>query len=253
MDCNAIRGLLPAYTDRELGLRDTLDIETHLQTCPACHEEYMKQSGLRTAVKRHATYFAAPDRLEHRIKAALAKPPRPTLLGHWAWGNRFNLGAALVSVVALAWSIGLYLTLPSAGDRLAEEIITSHARSLISNHTVDVASSDQHTVKPWYNGKLDFSPPVTDFTTEGFPLVGGRLDYLNHRLVAALVYRHSQHMINLFVMPSINDKNISPESFSKQGYYLLHWNQAGMDFWAVSDVDPNQLRKFKEVLLARAE
>jgi len=250
MECKDTLELLSAHVDRELGLPEAMEIERHLKTCPPCQAEYAEQLTLRAAIRRDVTYFNVPSHLESRIKAALPSPLlRASLPAKQAW-NWSGMGAALVSIIAVAWSVSLYLALPSAENRLADEVISSHVRSLLTSHGVDVASSDRHTVKPWFNGKLDFSPPVYDLTTEGFPLVGGRLDYLDHRPVAALVYRHRQHVIDLFVAPVTGDrKDVSPQSLSRQGYHIIHWAHGGMVFWAVSDVEPAQLGKFREVLL----
>ncbi|MBI3778269.1 MAG: anti-sigma factor [Gammaproteobacteria bacterium] len=250
MECKETLELLPAHVDRELGLPESMEIERHLKTCPPCRAEYAEQLALRAAIRKDVTYFNVPGHLESRIEAALPSAPAHRLLPakrDWNWSA---MGAALVSIVAVAWSISLYLALPSAEDRLADEVVSSHVRSLLTSHGVDVASSDRHTVKPWFNGKLSFSPPVYDLTTEGFPLVGGRLDYLDHRPVAALVYRHRQHIIDLFVAPATGNKNDTvPGSLSIQGYHLVRWAHGGMVFWAVSDVEPAQLGKFRETLL----
>jgi anti-sigma factor RsiW len=250
MECKDTLELLPAHVDRELGLPEVMEIERHLQTCPRCQAEYAEQLALRAAIGRDVTYFNVPSHLESRIQAALPSPPlRAPLPAKRTW-NWLAMGTTLVSIIAVAWSVSLYMILPSADDRFADEVISSHVRSLLTGHGVDVASSDRHTVKPWFNGKLDFSPPVYDLTTEGFPLVGGRLDYIDHRPVAALVYRHRQHVIDLFVAPITGDrKDIPPQSLSRQGYHIVRWAHGGMVFWAVSDVEPAQLGKFREVLL----
>lgn len=251
MECKEIQGVMSAYIDRELGLTEAVEIERHLPSCSGCQKEYDEHTKLRAAIKSDATYFKAPDYLAGRIKMALPSSPlrqsRPAT-PPWNW---MSLGAILTSIIAIAWSTALYFTLPSANDRLVDEIVSNHVRSLLAGHSTDVASSDQHTVKPWFNGKLDFAPPVFDLTTEGFPLMGGRLDYLNHRPVAALVYRHRQHTINLFVAPLSDDKkNVSPGHLTRQGYYLVHWVHDGMAFWAVSDIDPAQMEKFRKIFLA---
>jgi len=143
------------------------------------------------------------------------------------------------------------VNLPTADDRLADEVVSGHVRSLLTNRTTDVASSDRHTVKPWFDGKLDFAPPVRDLTSEGFALVGGRLDYLDHRPVAALVYRHAQHPINVFVMPAADSaRDVPPRERPARGFHTLHWTQGGMAFWAVSDVDAGELAKLAALLRA---
>ena len=140
---------------------------------------------------------------------------------------------------------------PSAADLITDEIVSSHARSLLSSRVVDVPSSDRHTVKPWFNGKIDYSPPVHDLTAEGFPLVGGRMDYLDHRPAAALVYHRHQHTINLFVAPATaDDKGSAPHTQSRLGFHVVHWVHDGMAFWAVSDTDVGELEKFQAAILA---
>ena len=248
MDCNHVRPLLPAHADRELGVQESIEVERHLASCAACQHEYAGQTTLSTAVRQHATYHQSPSHLEHRIRAAL--PVQPARAGRtpvrrWNW---LNAGAALASLFALVWSVGLYMALPSADDRLAEELVTSHVRSLMPNHLVDVASSDQHTVKPWFNGKLDFSPTVNDYAAQGFPLIGGRLDYVNQRPVAALVYQHRKHVINLYVWPTgVRDETPAREK-SRQGYNVMHWTEQGMTYWAVSDLNRDELGQFRTTL-----
>ena len=249
MECNEIRNLLPAQIDDELELRKSLELESHLRGCADCRAQLDREKALRTAVARHASYFRAPETLEARIKAELpsstAHASAPVRQG-WRWPS---LAASVISMIAVAWSLGMYLSLPSANERLMDEIVASHVRSLLANRTVDVASSDQHTVKPWFNGKLDFSPPVRDLASEGFPLVGGRLDYIDHHPVAALVYRHAQHTINVFIAPVTGTADAAaPRSGSSRGFHTMHWTQDGMTYWAVSDVDADQLAKLSGFL-----
>ena len=248
MDCKQVRPLLPAHTDRELGVRESVEIERHLDSCAACQAEFARQTGLAAAIKEHAAYHQPPRHLEHRIRAALPVDQAPVAhTPRWRW-NWLNAGAALASVFALVWSVGLYMMLPSADDRLAEELVTSHVRSLMANHLVDVASSDQHTVKPWFNGKLDFSPIVADLAAQGFPLIGGRLDYVNERPVAALVYQHRKHFINLYVWPTAAHSEAPMQAKSRQGYNITHWAEQGMTYWAVSDLNQEEIAQFQDKL-----
>jgi anti-sigma factor RsiW len=151
--------------------------------------------------------------------------------------------AALVVLLLIPFIKG-----PSTDERLTEDIVGSHIRSLMVNHLADVPSTDEHTVKPWFNGKIDFSPPVSDLAKEGFPLVGGRLDYLNDRPVAALVYQRDTHVINVFVWPSDKSAQISGPIKTRQGYHVIRWASAGVNFWVVSDLETSQLAKFAELL-----
>src|SRR5262249_1208716 len=134
-------------------------------------------------------------------------------------------------------------------DRIAQEVTSSHVRSLMVSHLTDVASSDQHTVKPWFDGKLDFAPPVRDLTAEGFALVAGRLDYAQNRAVAALVYKRHQHFINLFIWPAGPGVEATPKRITRQGYNLIHWQNSGVTFWAVSDVNEAELQQFVDLVI----
>ncbi len=243
MDHKKALDLLPAYLDQELGISDAIAIEGHLSSCSECQLEYAVQSAVSMRLKRDASYFEAPVRLAERIKLALPRD-RSESPRFKAWDfNWLNIGAVTVTLLAVLWSGGLYLAIPSAQDRLMDELISSHVRSLQVNHLSDVVSSDQHTVKPWFNGKLEFSPPVIDLASQGFPLIGGRLDYLNDRTVAVLIYRHNQHPINLYIWPSM-DRNVASHVQGRQGYHLIHWEVNGMNFWAVSEMAISDLEFF---------
>jgi anti-sigma factor RsiW len=165
----------------------------------------------------------------------------PVKMPRWRWQMAAAAaGVALVAVVVYRFAPGASRL--SQGDVIAREVLASHVRSLLADHLTDVPSSDQHTVKPWFNGKLDFSPPVRDLSQQGFPLVGGRLDYLDERPVAALVYQRRKHVINLFVWPS--SEKTREKALMQQGYNMQHWAEAGMTFWAVSDLNNSELEQF---------
>jgi anti-sigma factor RsiW len=250
MNCVEIQELVHGYLDDELAFPQALQIDHHLAACETCQHTYAQAHTLRSAIREQATYYSAPAPLRRRVLSAVrtsARQPAPgTLTVAW-----WNFGAALACAVLLTWSLTVYLMLPPETAHLPDEIVASHIRSLLASHVTDVLSSDQHTVKPWFNGKLDFSPPVKDLTTQGFLLVGGRLDYINGRSVAALVYRHRQHIINLFVWPAVAlAKESLPTLLSLQGYNVLHWTGSGMTFWAISDLNQDELKQFQVLLQA---
>jgi anti-sigma factor RsiW len=245
MNCDRVRLLLNGYVDGELDLVSSLDIEEHLRSCAACSNHYRLLTSLHIAASNKALYRPAPSSLQKRVLSSFAKAS-PTLP---AWlSPPWNLFTAVLVVFLLAvvGFLGRGLFTPQSETSLAEQVQTAHVRSLMANHLMDVASTDQHTVKPWFNGKLDFSPPVADLASQGFPLIGGRLDYLDGQPVAALVYQRNKHYINLFIWPSTEPQE-DLQSSAHHGYRLFHWNQSGMTFWAVSDVETIELGTFVQL------
>ncbi|MBI3544291.1 MAG: anti-sigma factor [Deltaproteobacteria bacterium] len=201
--------------------------------------------------KRSPLYYEAPTELRRGL-AALARgfEPRERAPGRFEWLGGLKLAAAsLVTIAAVI--VTRSASVPSAEDRVTQEVVASHVRSLmVSSHLTDVPSSERHTVKPWFNGKLDFSPSVADLSAHGFALLGGRLDYLGERPVAALVYQRREHKINLLTWPSSETADAKPKLVSRQGYSVFHWIRAGMNYWAVSDLNAEELRQFSELVLA---
>jgi anti-sigma factor RsiW len=198
-------------------------------------------------VRTYTPYFAAPEGLEKRIRGQLRRPVsvQTRTVSHHTFPAWRPIAVA-ASIVGLAIFTTMFVTMlrrPSETDTLAQQVVSSHIRSLMANHLADVPSSDQHTVKPWFNGKLDFSPPVKDLKPEGFPLTGGRLDYLDGRPVAALLYQRNRHVINLFVWPSSRPDS-SPRALTIKGYNAIQWTQSGMTYWAVSDLNGRELNQF---------
>ena len=248
MSCQETQGLINGYVDGELDLVRSLEIERHIEGCESCSRAYQTQQDLKRALQAAPLRFHAPQDLRRRIRSWLRKADEPALgrraflwLPTWRWAGAV---AVLAFVGVMSWNLGRNSRAPSGDELVAQEVIDSHVRSLMADHLADVPSSDQHTVKPWFNGKLDFSPPVKDLAKEGFPLVGGRLDYLENRPVAALVYQQRKHFINLFIWPSKETDSQPAASASLQGYHLVHWSQSGMTFWAVSDVNEAELMQF---------
>ena len=255
MNCEETQNLMNAYVDAELDLVRSLELEEHLHDCSLCSTAHQNLQLLRGAVKE--LYYKAPAQLQKRITIAIrkeAKSERNEVKSErkfslWSW-RPIYVAASFAFIAILSWSAIRMLSIRSENDLLASEVIASHVRSLMAAHLSDVMSTDRHTVKPWFNGKLDFSPPVQDLADGGFPLVGGRLDYLNNRPVAALVYQRRQHYINLFIWPSTGGSDASRE-LSAQGYNVVHWSTREMTCWAVSDLNKRELEEFSELMRSR--
>lgn len=253
MECTETRELLGAYVDSELELTRALEIQKHVSSCADCQRMYEQLTELRSTLREQTAYFAAPQKLRNDIRAALRENEKPAAQARERRWLLVNFGAALAFAVLLTWGLTGYWSAQSLDQRLPGEVVSGHVRSLLANHLVDVASSDQHTVKPWFSGKLDFSPPVRDLTAQGFPLIGGRLDYIDNRQVAALVYRHREHAINLFVWPSASGQDVAPQSLRKQGYQLINWSESGMFFCAVSDVSASEIMQFARTFSSKSD
>lgn len=245
MECEDAGGLVHGYLDGELDLVRSLEVEGHMRECEECGRELREQTALRLAINRDLPYFDAPTSLRGRVRASLRRAHKAETSGArfgWRW-----LLASTSLVLAAVFVFALLLPLRSrqAGDDpLAQEVVAGHVRSLMAEHLTDVPSTDRHTVKPWLDRHLDFAPPVRDLSAEGFVLVGGRLDYLDRRAVAALVYQRRQHLINLYVWPSTPGQSSAETAKARQGYNLISWADSGMNFWAVSDINADELREF---------
>jgi anti-sigma factor RsiW len=234
-----------AYLDGELDLASALAFERHLEGCPECAQALARQRALRGAIESADLRFRPSSELTRRLRRA-AVPEKER--GIWPPALRLQAVAALLLVAVASWSLGRVWP-PRAGTDLTDEVVASHVRSLLAGHPADVASTDQHTVKPWFAGKLDYSPVVVDLAAHGFPLVGGRLDYFGHHPVAALIYRADRHVINVFTWPTAYDlEGSGPIRASRQGFNVRHWTQGGMTYWAVSDVSEDRLRRLCRLL-----
>ena len=250
MECARIREQLNAYEDGELDAVRARELEAHLVGCPGCLRAEERLTELRRAVREHAVYHAAPAALREAVAGMLHVPersvPRRITLRWWQLGG---LLAATGAASALCLLVALNAASPKADERLASELVADHVRALMQNHLLDVASTDQHTVKPWFAGKLDYSPPVRDLADAGFPLVGGRLDYVRGRVVAALIYQRRQHRINVFVWPASGHAVPVDRAMTVNRYNVLGWSAGAMHFWAVSDLNAPELEELKSRLL----
>jgi len=244
VDCSEDRHLLETYLDGELGLERSLEVEAHLASCASCTLEVQSCKELRKTMRDSGLYYRAPAPLADKVRKLI---PRDTRTRSVAWLQRWVWAGAGAAFATAAWVVAFTLIHPAVRSP-GQEIVESHVRSLMANHLMDVVSSDQHTVKPWFDGKLDFAPPVQDFSAEGYPLAGGRLDYLEQRNVAALIYHRSLHVINLYVWPAEDNHLRSVNVQTIQGYNVLSWKANGFEFRAVSDLNAAELRDFARLL-----
>jgi anti-sigma factor RsiW len=242
MSCQDIERNLDPYVDGELDPDGAAAVREHLSGCASCRGRIAERETLGRLV-RSAPYYAAPDRLRARVSARAGRSRSMRQMVAWA--------AAAVLVVAVGGGgVALMRSAGARGDAIVDQVVDGHVRSLMADHLADVRSTDQHTVKPWFLGKLDFSPPVTDLAAIGFPLVGGRLDYIGGRPVAALVYERRRHTINVFVSPASGGGMEAVSARTVRGFHTRHWIRDGMSFWAVSDLNEEELTAFARALQA---
>jgi len=243
MNCEEANILLHALIDGELDAGNAREVETHITICPNCAAQLQRFQELHKAMMSASLRFTAPKRLLARIEGTLpvaraARASRRSVI------KSFALGA---TASALAAS-GLLVVVMRTDDQrnILGEVVSAHLRSLQAQHLTDVLSTDQHTVKPWFNGRLDVAPPVVDLTAQGFTLLGGRLDYVDAKPVAAIVYRRRVHIINLFCAPAPGQANRGAVMESLQGFNVRHWRENGINLWAVSDIGADELAEFGE-------
>ena len=250
--------LLHAYIDGELDPAKTLELEAHLAENPSVRAACERLRGMSAAIRDKADYHAAPAWLEARVRAAIpaerkdasARPIR------WRWltpagamaADWLRPAASFAAVALVTWVVALGYMRPNEDERIAQEVLASHVRATLANRLSDIASSDQHTVKPWLSARLAFSPPVADLSASGFELVGGRLDYIGAQPVAVLVYKRRQHLIDVFVWPAQAQK--AQQALTRDGFNIERFARGGMNFWLVSDLNRNELDDFARLLAA---
>lgn len=240
MTCEETRILLHALIDGELDAGHAREVEAHVAGCVGCAAELAAYRQMSAAIASAELTYSAPPSLRRRIEASLPRPSaaptrRAALRG-------FAIGSAVSALAAT--SIVAIVLRNDDQQRILSDVVSAHLRSLQAGHLTDVLSTDQHTVKPWFNGKLDVAPPVIDLTAQGFTLVGGRLDYVNAREIGAVVYRRRQHIINLFVAQTPDTAHRPPRTETMQGFNVRHWGERGLNFWAVSDIGGDELAEF---------
>ncbi len=259
MNCADCETLIHALIDGELDAGHARDVEAHLATCPGCTEKFKTFRAMHETMAAADLKDKAPAALRSRVEAMLPKPAtqasaeivRPKQFIQPSRRSFFGglaVGTALSTAIAATLVIGVFRT--DRDRSVADEVVSAHIRSLQPGHLMDVETSDQHTVKPWFDGKVDVAPPVIDLTAEGFTLLGGRLDYIDGEPVASVVYKRRKHVINLFVAQRLGTTHPNVTDRTIQGYNVRHWSAGGLDFWAVSDLDPSELDEFVQKISA---
>lgn len=243
-----IEAQVDAYLDGELAAVEARELEGHVAQCASCGRFRDGRLALRAAIRARVPAYEAPDTLRQRLQRALRSASPARAAGRFgapvAW-RALAVAASLVLVASGSWRLARQR---AAGDALAEAVVATHVRSLMPGHLTDVLSSDQHTVKPWFNGRVDYSPPVYDFAGRGYPLIGGRLDYVGGRPVAVLVYGRRQHLISVFLWPTTAGATAPAGAGTRQGYHLLRWTSPPYEYWVVSDLGLAELQDFAGLL-----
>ncbi|WP_433736196.1 anti-sigma factor family protein [Pseudomonas putida] len=240
LDCTVCQTLIHGYLDKELDPATMANVAGHMAACAECARLHDQAKLLVAGVKQSAVYYRAPASLAASVFPA--EPAKPRFIERWrSWF------APAFSTAAMALAVMLYVATPASEQPLMDEAVSSHVRSLMGEHLNDVVSSDRHTVKPWFTGKLDFSPPVFDYTAQGFPLLGGRLDYLQHQTTAALSYGRNKHIINVFILPT-PEADKPQQNQSIRGFNVVSWQQNHMRYVLVSDVEKGELEALSQLL-----
>src|SRR3954447_21616542 len=239
MTCTEAEIMLHALLDGELDAGHAFEVETHLAACPRCAEQLRAYRELQQAMPATQLRFAAPLSLRKRVEAALPSPPARRMSSRRSLLKGFAMGSALSAAMAATLVMAVIRT--DQDQRALGDALSAHLRSLQGEHLTDVQTSDHHTVKPWFNGRLDLAPPVVDLTAQGFRLIGGRLDYIDGRAVAAIVYRRRAHVINLFVIQEAGSADHGAKLETMQGFNIQRWSAQGLEFFAISDTNAEEL------------
>ena len=250
MTCDEAEILIHALIDGELDAGHAHEIEAHVAQCPRCAASLAAYRQMSQAIASADLRYKAPQSLRLRVEAALPKATVTAAPSRRAVLRGFALGSGVSAIAAT----GLFAIVARDDDqgRINSEIVSAHLRSLQAGHLTDVLSTDQHTVKPWFNGKLDVAPPVIDLTAQGFTLIGGRLDYVDARPIGAVVYKRRAHVINLFVAQTASTQHRAPRTETLQGFNIRTWSDRGLNFWAISDIGADELAEFSEKFEAAA-
>lgn len=244
MLCRESKRILSAYVDNEVDLLTGLALEDHLEGCTDCAHDVENHRSVRNLFRDTNLRFPCPPELKRQVLSNLQPRQGPFKVPRWLGLPLPALAGAVAVIVFFATALLFYVQ--QNQQQAAAEVVNNHIRSMLADHLADVPSSDQHTVKPWFNGKLNFSPKVQDFADQGYPLVGGRLDYMDNQTVSVLIYKRRQHIINVFIHPSSGE--MKPVASEKRGYNLVHWASGGMEYWSISDLNASELQGFAVLL-----
>jgi len=246
MLCDTCQDSLEARLDGELPPEEAREIDRHLAACPACARQFATLGETRRLVSENAMRYTAPDVLKARVRSAVARIGSPPVAA--GTGNRFRwwreVAAGLAIAIASSGITFAAANRSAARNSAADELLASHVRSLMPGHLTDVPSTEHHTIKPWFNGRVDLSPAVPNLDKAGFPLVGGRADYVLGRVVPVVVYGRRQHMINVYAWPSSAAGGAPPNDLSRNGYHFITWRSGGIEYWAASDLNAAELHMF---------
>ena len=250
MSCDYTRTVLHGYLDGELDATRSAEFERHLEGCRECANSLGSEESLRSSLQRSGLYESVPVALRKKVRAGLDAATTSSTgfrIPAWRW-------VAVAATILLVASVSWFAWPQRAGETAstvpftAAEMIDAHVRSLQPGHLIDIASTDQHTVRPWFDGKLAFVPPVKDYADEGYALIGARLDVLGGQNVAALVYTHRKHIINVFVMPTKEPDSGIHRPGLRQGYQWRHWRRQGMEYCAVSDASDSDIYELAQLI-----
>jgi len=248
MQCQESKKILDAYVDNEVDLMQSVALEEHLAGCADCSQTLESRRALRDSIHNADLRYAAPPELLKSVRKSLRMPEEKTASPKWQWFRMASLGfASATAVCALIVAIAWFALHTPEDQKMAQQVADNYIRSMMmENRGVDVVSSDMHTVKPWFVPRLSFSPQVANFADKGFPLAGGRLDYLNNQTVATLIYKHNQHFIDVFQYPSISSSGLKERQ--ERGYNIIGWAKNGMQCWVVSELNLSELQQFVELM-----
>jgi len=243
MTCKTVRGQIDAALDQELDASQRDAFDAHVAHCQDCRAAFENRKVLVDAVRSTRRSFKAPDAFKAAVMTRITQEASPSPVPIRRWSKAAWAGSA----TAMAASVALFMLLPTHQDQLQRDVVGAHVRSLMAGHLIDVESSDKHTVKPWFNGRIDVSPTVPDLTEQGIALLGGRLDYIDERTAAALVYQSRKHLINVFTWAENTSPDRSLERTSRNGYTVLTWVKSGIAYAVVSDLNPDELAEFQRL------